>query len=61
MDSGRRNLSPLALCSRDRAGPGDHTAGSAHTHFPMLEQPADLASDLTGFVGSLSRAPHQRA
>jgi len=34
---------------------------AAHTHFPMLEQPADLASDLTGFVGSLGRAPDQRA
>jgi len=26
---------------------------TAHTHFPMLERPADLASDLTRFVGSL--------
>ena len=34
---------------------------AAHTHFPMLDQPADLASDLTGFVGSLGRAPHQQA
>ncbi len=29
---------------------------AAHTHFPMLEQPADLAADLTCFAGSLSRA-----
>jgi hypothetical protein len=28
---------------------------------PMLEQPADLASDLIGFGGSLGRAPHQQA
>jgi hypothetical protein len=34
---------------------------AAHSHFPMLEQPADLASDLIGFGGSLGRAPHQQA
>jgi hypothetical protein len=28
---------------------------TARTHFPMLERPADLASDLTRFVGSLGR------
>lgn len=32
---------------------------TAHTHFPMLEQPADLAGDVTRFVGSLSRTPRQ--
>jgi hypothetical protein len=26
---------------------------TAHTHFPMLEQPADLAEDVTRFAGSL--------
>ena len=26
---------------------------TAHTHFPMLEQPADLAGDLIRFAGSL--------
>ncbi len=30
-----------------------HRLDTARTHFPMLEQPADLASDLACFVGSL--------
>lgn len=30
---------------------------TAHTHFPMLERPADLACDLIRFAGSLGRAP----
>jgi hypothetical protein len=34
---------------------------AAHSHFPMLEQPADLAGDLIGFGGSLGRAPQQQA
>jgi hypothetical protein len=34
---------------------------NAHTHFPMLEQPADLASDLTCFIGSLGRASQEEA
>ena len=34
---------------------------TAHTHFPMLEQPADLASDLVRFTNSLGPAPLQLA
>ena len=34
---------------------------AAHTHFPMLEQPAGLAGDLTGFVGSLGRSSRRPA
>ena len=30
---------------------------SAHTHFPMLEQPADLAADLIRFAGHQVLAP----
>lgn len=32
----------------------------AHTHFPMLEQPAELATDVTAFTGAL-RIPGQLA
>lgn len=32
---------------------------TAHTHFPMLEQPAELAAEVTGFAGSLDRTPGQ--
>ena len=34
---------------------------AAHTHFPMLERPAELAEDVTRFTGALGRAPHQQA
>jgi hypothetical protein len=34
---------------------------AARTHFPMLEQPADLAGDLTRFAGSLGRTPRKEA
>jgi pimeloyl-ACP methyl ester carboxylesterase len=30
---------------------------AAHTHFPMLEQPAELAADAIRFAGSLGRTP----
>ena len=33
---------------------------NAHTHFPMLEQPADLASDLTCFISGLPWRPARR-
>ena len=34
---------------------------AAHTHFPMLEQPAELAAHVTRFAGSLSPEPNQPA
>jgi len=34
---------------------------TARTHFPMLEQPADLAADVTRFAGSLAAKPSQPA
>ena len=34
---------------------------TARTHFPMLEQPAELAADVTRFAGSLGSKPSQPA
>jgi len=34
---------------------------TARTHFPMLEQPAELAADVTRFAGSLASKPSQPA
>ena len=40
------------------AARAEHTA---RTHFPMLEQPAELAADVTRFAGSLGSKPSQPA